>query len=621
MRHVLRNPAANWRSAEQKNAMIATLNCSSDVIAVLATGGGKSMLAIVPSMIEDAMVTILVLPLNSLIMDYQRRLTQMKVPYQLYGEGDNEEDQLDITKNLVLVSADKAQTSGWRSALANLGQKKTVARLVFDEAHIPMIAKDYRKSLDNIYQVRSLPMQLVLLSATLPPTFIPELMDSYHLLPNTTIIRQSANRPELIYILEKMSSTSLLARTVQILNEERLGWNDKDRGLIFVSSIADGQKLADLTKHALYVGDRAKMTDEERRNAYNRWIQGSERVMIATTAFSTGNDYPHVRLVIQMDKPFDMLEFTQGQGRAGRDGQAARCYLLTQQIATRPSIKEPGVMTESKLAMYDHVFTYGLKRCLRYGMTLFTDGVGLACRQSPDNQLCCVCSTDPHHNPENIVIAGMPKSRITPSESINVSGSKVPCSVSSISDLSSNPFLQATSKAKQMTSARQLQNSAKVDAILAALRQFESVCALCKILDAQSEEQTHHLYCCPCLRSHANSSWDEYKEWRKGLRYVKWHDKICWLCHVPQLSDVLHPTFSKANKGKPECKFADVVAPTAFAIYHHEALKHMAQQHFREDWKTLDLFAYWLMAKPTVGSESNLMDLFMWYYVTHGNDA
>ena len=68
-----------------------------------------------------------------------------------------------------------------------------------------------------------MPMQLVLLSTTLPPTIIPKLMDFYHLLSNTTIIQQLANRPELIYILKKkMSSTSLLAQTVQILNKERL---------------------------------------------------------------------------------------------------------------------------------------------------------------------------------------------------------------------------------------------------------------------------------------------------------------------------------------------------------------------------------------------------------------
>lgn len=616
MRRVLGNPTVGWRSVEQRDAMMATLDRRSDIVTILATGGGKSMLAIIPSIMEEATATVLVLPLNSLIMDYQRRLTQMRVSYQLYGE----DSQLDVTKNLILVSADKAQTRGWRSALSILNQKKTVARLVFDEAHIPMIAKDYRKSLENIHQVRSLPMQLVLLSATLPPTFIPELISSYNLLPNTTIVRQSTNRPELIYVLEKMKSTSLQARTTQILAEEELNWSSEDRGLVFVASIAEGQKLVNATHHAFYVGDRAKMSDEERRNAYDEWIQGSKKVMVATTAFCTGNDYQHVRLVIHMDKPFDMLEFCQGQGRAGRDGRAAKCYLLTQQSASQPSSKESGALTESKVAMHDHVFTYGLKRCLRYGTTLFADGTGIGCRQLPDNQPCCVCSKNPDHRPKDILIAGMPKTTIPPSKPTHTSsGINASCSMPPTAS-NAHSFIAATNKTKQMMSSHQLKSSTKVDAMLVALRQLENICTLCKILDGETDEDTHHLYRCPRLISHANSSWDEYKEWRKGLRYVKWHNKICWLCHVPQLSDSLHPTFSKANQGRPDCQFADVVAPTAFAIYHHQALKTAAQQYFQQEWKSLERYACWLMDKPAAGSESNLMDLFMWYSATHAKN-
>ncbi|KAF8134832.1 hypothetical protein EV363DRAFT_1447644 [Boletus edulis] len=325
-----------------------------------------------------------------------------------------------------------------------------------------------------------------------------------------------------------------------------------------------------------------------------------------------------------MDKPFDMLNFCQGQGRAGRDGQATKCYLLTPQSAGKPSSKETGVMAESKLAMYHHVFTYGLKRCLRYGTTLFTDGTGLACRQLPDNQLCCVCNESSDHKPENITIASMPKSRMVASGSANQPSSNtpaVPPFMVSTLDVPNKAFIQAAMKVKQMTSAVQLKHSAKADTMLAALSRLEDVCALCKILDLHSDEkQTHNLYCCPSLILHTNNSWDEYKEWRKGLHYVKWHNSICWLCHVPQLDDSLHPTFSKANKGKPDCQFADLVAPTAFAIYYHQALKTAAQQHFQQNWKTLDSFTSWLMAKPAVGSESNLIDLFMWYSITYEND-
>ncbi|KAI6006168.1 P-loop containing nucleoside triphosphate hydrolase protein, partial [Pisolithus orientalis] len=68
-----------------------------------------------------------------------------------------------------------------------------------------------------------------------------------------------------------------------------------------------------------YNGDK-RTSDEERQLAYQQWISGATKVLIATTAFSAGNDYAHVRMVIHMDRPFDMVDYIQGQGRAGRDG-------------------------------------------------------------------------------------------------------------------------------------------------------------------------------------------------------------------------------------------------------------------------------------------------------------
>ncbi|KIN98354.1 hypothetical protein M404DRAFT_31357, partial [Pisolithus tinctorius Marx 270] len=180
MSQILANDSVTWRSTQQREAMMAVLQGTTDVIAVLPTGAGKSMLAIVPSIMEENMATILVLPLNSLIMDYEHRLQQMNVPYQLYQGGQDEE--LNTVHNLILTSADKAQTSNWRHAVMKLSLKKTIARIVFDEAHIPMTARNYRQRLDNIYQVRITESQLVLLSATIPPSFIPELKATFNLL-------------------------------------------------------------------------------------------------------------------------------------------------------------------------------------------------------------------------------------------------------------------------------------------------------------------------------------------------------------------------------------------------------------------------------------------------------
>ncbi|KAG1843910.1 hypothetical protein F4604DRAFT_1596496, partial [Suillus subluteus] len=169
MRKLLRDESASWKSEQQQEAMRVVLEGKRDAVVVLRTGGGKSMLAIIPSLLEKASATVLVLPLNSLMMDFERRLTSMRVPFQIYDRNRNE-GALNIRDNLILVTADKARSERWREALAVLNEKKPVKRMVFDESHIPLIANDYRDSLQDVYDLRSIPMQIICLSGTLTPS-------------------------------------------------------------------------------------------------------------------------------------------------------------------------------------------------------------------------------------------------------------------------------------------------------------------------------------------------------------------------------------------------------------------------------------------------------------------
>lgn len=75
LRAVLKADDAQWKSAEQRRAVVATLKRESDVIAMLKTGGGKSMLAILPAVIEMDKAVVVVLPLKSLMTDWERKLS------------------------------------------------------------------------------------------------------------------------------------------------------------------------------------------------------------------------------------------------------------------------------------------------------------------------------------------------------------------------------------------------------------------------------------------------------------------------------------------------------------------------------------------------------------------
>ncbi|KIN94793.1 hypothetical protein M404DRAFT_34732 [Pisolithus tinctorius Marx 270] len=599
MQGLLKNPSASWKSEEQHVCMATVLKGETDLVAVLGTGAGKSMLAIIPSMVQPKEATVLVLPLNSLMLDYQRRLEEFRVPYQVYGT----DKPLSSSTNLILVTADKALTPQWRSALAMLNQSKKVARLIFDEAHIPLMSKDYRMAFQSIHQLRSIPMQLVLLSATLPSWSMEEVKTTFQLVQQTEVIRQSTDRPELGYHLERVAVHSMARRVAEVLEEEGSLWEERDRALVFVTSIAAGQHLSHMTAYPFYNGDKGT-SDKDRRWMYQQWIKGFSKVLIATTAFSAGNDYPHVRTVIHMDRPFDMVDYIQGQGRAGRDGQAANCYTIIPPTSTLPNIQTMGLEGEARWAIYELLYCYGPRRCLRFGMTLFNDSKGVGCWMEDGKEKCSVCLEEPGHNPLDIQVAGTARLKQQAMKSMEGRLMERPGTLKT-------SFDSAVVQARQRQGKEEMKRLEEGDRILAALESFEGCCSLCRVLREGAMER-HGIRECPHLDG---DGWSEYVEWRRGLQYdMRHHRKICYMCHVPQVNDKVHPQFKKAEKGNKDCKFADVVAPAAYGIYQNEELRREAEKKFGESWGEGGVYVKWLMGRPRQGHHSNLIDLMMWYH-------
>jgi hypothetical protein len=88
---------------------------------------------------------------------------------------------------------------------------------------------------------------------------------------------------------------------------------------------------------------------------------------------------------------------------------------------------------------------------------------------------------------------------------------------------------------------------------------------------------------------------------------------------MPQIRDVLYPIFMKAGKkgSKIDWQYADIIGPMVFTVYHNIILKARAEAHFGTQLSgTLAVFADWLMGMSSASSNSNLVDLFMWYMET-----
>ena len=580
-----RKPTATWTCKGQQTAMQAVLDLTNDVLVLMCTGSGKTMLAIVPSLLEKHSITVVVLPLKSLMTDYIHKLDKMTVPYEVFT---SDSTKISGTKNLVLVSMDRARSVQWFQALAEVNQRVKVVRLVADEGQLVLTAEEYRDALKDPYELRQFPMQFVVLSGSLQPISEKALMDSFGLTNNAINIRTSTVRPELQYILEtpKACNKDITCRVLQIIDHHMAQMSPQDRALVFVPYIQEGHILASLLGCNFYNGGE-ETTDTERQSAYDAWIQGINRIMICTAAFGAGNDYPHVRLVIHAGTPREMIGCIQEKSRAGRDGQPAKCYFLPKSPGAIPEIPPDTIDHQGKIAMHQWLFPTR-PICLRYGLTLFCDGRGTNCYDDDSYQNCSVCQPS--------LLNDCPTT---------------PLISQSIKRPAEDLIDEAYHINKQRKIHKEAQRLSYVDKMKCSLDFFQDICALCKVYG--HDVSKHNIFVCPQLTTPKDHL--SYVNWRNMIKYGKHHRKMCYRCHVPQCDDKLHGTFVKGSG--QGCHYPDIIAPVAYAICQHHSLLSSACVHFKQKWSNSAELITWLNDKPIDGEKSNLTALFLWYYTSY----
>ncbi len=406
--HILRrlrnDPQATWKVAEQREAIITALQLRRDMICEMRTSSGKSMVVIIPSILEYG-YTFLLPGLRSLGKDWCRRLDYMNVKYEHY-KGAKSGFRIEGKHNLIISSLDIAKGAKWEEAVIDLLRRcrRPLLRFAIDESQLTMMDSKWRNALDNIFRLRAIaPCQIVLLSANVPPVSIPFLKDKFQL-TDPVILRTHSCRTEIRYVIEsKVDHThQALVKVKALINLHMAGANpSQDRFMIYVQFLADGEFYAKELGLEFYhaVTNTNDITDDDLDGIYNRWCSGQYKGLITTHALSAGNDYPHVRLVIHIGSPGTMIGWYQESSRAGRDEQIATAVVIptssqffltesTEEWRRINGVKEMRVLLEmtSTLPLQTKV------RCVRFRLTRFNDGsVGYTCVEVENAQLCCFC--------------------------------------------------------------------------------------------------------------------------------------------------------------------------------------------------------------------------------------
>ena len=395
LREMLRLPDCEWTSDEQRKATLFAIQRKTDLLVALPTGSGKSVIPMLAARVVNKTFAVIV-PFISLLEDWERRLKLARLFYSVFKPG----MRTFADTPIILATTDIAVTPGFSEAIGRSFANHTFGGLVIDEVHEVFVSREFRNCMRNIWHIRRLPFPIIAMSGTIPVNMESSLRRELCLAPDTIVCRRSCNRPELIYNIEPpvTSNDHLGKRVLDIVGKHDLG--PTERGLVFVMTVGDGMQLASHLRCEFYWSMKTKVSGADsadtntkranlRRETVENWRRGIHKIMVATTAFATGNDFPNVWLVILATTPFDMCSAIQEMGRAGRDGNAAWCYILPNRILSLPPGQGHDDFHGCKLMSK---MIWESSECIRLCLTRYVDGdMGVSCHDDHQNQVCSRC--------------------------------------------------------------------------------------------------------------------------------------------------------------------------------------------------------------------------------------
>ena len=359
-----------------------------DTLAILPTGGGKSICFQVPAMMRDGLALV-VTPLIALMKDQVQNLAQRGIPALAIHAGMLRRE-VDLALNnaaygdckFLYVSPERLSTPLFKSYLDVLD----ISYIVVDEAHcISQWGYDFRPDYLQIGELRALvDAPVIALTATATPKVAEDIMRRLSTNPEEpsfTLLKSGFERPNLSYIVRECRDKS-----GQLLDICR---GVPGSGIVYLRNRSRCEEVASLLNSqgvsaSYYHAGLGPFSRNERQEA---WKKGDIRVMVCTNAFGMGIDKPDVRFVVHWE-PSDSLEsYFQEAGRAGRDGlrsyavllwNAANLAHLRQMLETSfPSLDYIGDIYQKLHIFHDIIYETGMGRSLRFDLDTFCRQFGL----------------------------------------------------------------------------------------------------------------------------------------------------------------------------------------------------------------------------------------------------
>lgn len=314
----------NFRPNQKE--IIDTVLQKNDAVAILPTGGGKSVCYQIPALLIEG-ITLVVSPLIALMKDQLEFLKQHNIKAAMLSGEMNQNDIIEVFDNikyggvkLLYVSPERVQSTLFKSKIAEFN----VGLIAVDEAHcISSWGHDFRPSYLQIAKIKELfpNTPILALTATATGKVLKEIIKNLEL-TEPKIYNGSFDKKNISYqIHESFDKTGDLVYELHKNKGSTIIFSRNRKETEFLSAYLNQLGFSSTFYHA-------KLSDEEKDKRQNLWHKEHFPIMVATNAFGMGIDKANVQNIFHLSIPESVESYYQEVGRAGRDGNESKAFLF-----------------------------------------------------------------------------------------------------------------------------------------------------------------------------------------------------------------------------------------------------------------------------------------------------